>query len=474
MAKSTFTAKDQDEFLRALVDEYGETATSKQILDFAEKTGVPIPYYILRDDDRKVGRGKFRLCRHVDMVRKGAFDLPSESNTPEDENIKFSTPAEVPADPVRVTVSAAVNGVASKRAINVTDSFVPDVLSTYVAFGFHAKLRTILNSKIFYPIYITGLSGNGKTLMVEQVCAELGRELIRVNITKRTDETDLIGSYELIDGNTIRREGPVITAMRRGAVLLLDETDYGTEDLLCLQPILEGKPYFDKKTGEVIYPAPGFQVVATANTKGKGSDDGRFVGANVLNEAFLERFAITVEQEYPDTKIERKILAKNFEVLGVKDDQFIDKLVQWADVIRKSFADDAVDELVSTRRLVHIAKAYNIFRDRMEAIELCLNRFDTETKVAFLDLYTKVDADVGNDSNGKSNLPTSEEFETQAELLTAKFGTEVEILKDSKANQVIVRSHGRETAVLNSQLKAEKSPMELLHATVQRHQFLAP
>jgi MoxR-like ATPase len=288
---------------------------------------------------------------------------------------------------------AQVVQLASKRAANVTESFVPDRNETYVAFGFYNDLRDIIKSRIFYPIYITGLSGNGKTMMIEQVCAFLKRELIRVNITKRTDESDLIGSYELVDGNTIRREGPVITAMRRGAVLLLDECDLGTEDILCLQPILEGKPYFDKKTGEVVHPAAGFNVIATANTKGKGSDDGRFIGTNLLNEAFLERFAITVEQEYPPANTERKILEKNFAVLNITDTTFIDRLITWAEVIRKSFADGAVDEVISTRRLVHISKAFSIFNNRLKAIEMCLNRFDADTKTAFLDLYTKVDAE---------------------------------------------------------------------------------
>ena len=244
--------------------------------------------------------------------------------------------------------------------------------------------------------------------MIEQVCASLKRELIRVNITKRTDETDLIGSYELIDGSTVRREGPVITAMRRGAVLLLDECDLGTEDILCLQPILEGKSYFDKKTGEVIHPAAGFNVIATANTKGKGSDDGRFIGTNVLNEAFLERFAITVEQEYPPAATERKILDKNFDLYGITDKVFIDRLITWAEVIRKSFADGAVDEVISTRRLVHIAKAFSIFGNRLKAIELCLNRFDTDTKTAFLDLYTKVDAEAQQPA--VSDLPPMSEM----------------------------------------------------------------
>jgi MoxR-like ATPase len=331
------------------------------------------PYFILRE--RKVGRGQYNI-------------VP--------KNVGCITPAAKQVQPEPVAAAAMVAqviNIASKRAMNVTESFVPDRSDTYVPFGFFNDLKSIIQSRIFYPIYITGLSGNGKTFMIEQVCASLKRELIRVNITKRTDESDLIGSYELVDGNTIRREGPVITAMRRGAVLLLDECDLGTEDILCLQPILEGKPYFDKKTGEVVYPAAGFNVIATANTKGKGSDDGRFIGTNLLNEAFLERFAITVEQEYPPAATERKILRKNFDVLGLNDDVFIDRLITWAEVIRKSFADGAVDEVISTRRLVHIAKAFSIFNNRLKAIEMCLNRFDADTKTAFLDLYTKVDAE---------------------------------------------------------------------------------
>jgi MoxR-like ATPase len=289
-------------------------------------------------------------------------------------------------------------------AKNVTESFVPEKDSTYAPFGFFRDLKKIIDSKQFYPIYITGLSGNGKTMMVEQVCASLGREMIRANIVRTTDETDLIGSYELVDGNTILREGPVIVAMRRGAVLLLDEVDLGSEHLLCIQPVLEGKPYFNKKTGELIHPAPGFTVIATANTKGKGSEDGRFIGTNVLNEAFLERFAITVEQQYPSNTTERKILQNNCGLLGVDEPEFVERLVLWADMIRTSYMEGAVDEIISTRRLVHIVKAFSIFRNRMKAVEMCLNRFDTETKTAFLDFYTKVDADaISSDTADQEN-----------------------------------------------------------------------
>ena len=378
MRKSTYNAEQQIEFLADIAKFYkSEIVTNRQIHEFVKKTKVPFPHFLFKDSARKVSRGNYSVALEVKSNAKKSTPVSRADNS------QIAAPAMV----------AQVVQLATRRAQNVTESFVPDRSETYVPFGFFGDLKDIIKSRIFYPVYITGLSGNGKTMMIEQVCAALKRELIRVNITKRTDESDLIGSYELVDGNTIRREGPVITAMRRGAVLLLDECDLGTEDILCLQPILEGKPYFDKKTGEVVHPAAGFNVIATANTKGKGSDDGRFIGTNLLNEAFLERFAITVEQEYPPAATERKILEKNFALYNLTDATFIDRLITWAEVIRKSFADGAVDEVISTRRLVHITKAYSIFGNRLKAIEMCLNRFDTDTKTAFLDLYTKVDAE---------------------------------------------------------------------------------
>jgi MoxR-like ATPase len=269
-----------------------------------------------------------------------------------------------------------------------SDVSIPEVYPDYVPFGFYKDLAHIVKSKMFYPIFITGLSGNGKTLMVEQVCASMRRECIRVNISIETDETDLIGGPTLIDGNIVNRDGPVIIAMKRGAVLLIDEVDRGSNKLMCLQGILEGKPYFNKKSGEYVHPAPGFNIVATANTKGRGSEEGRYL-SQILDDAFLERFPITVEQDYPDVKTEKKILKPL-----ISDEEFVDKLTQWADVVRRSFGEGATDEIISTRRLVHIAKAFKIFGDRMKAIEMCVNRFDTETKLAFLDLYSKVDGKV--------------------------------------------------------------------------------
>jgi MoxR-like ATPase len=261
-----------------------------------------------------------------------------------------------------------------------------------VPFGNFTDVRQIINSRKFYPMYVTGLSGNGKTMMIEQVCAVEKREMIRVNVTIETDEDDLLGGFRLVDGRTVWQNGPVIVAMERGAVLLIDEVDLGSNKLMCLQPVLEGKPVYLKKINKVITPMPGFNIVATANTKGKGSDDGRFIGTNIMNEAFLERFSITMEQEYPSIKTEEKILSNVLGASGIEDKDFVSKLVQWADVIRKSFYEGAVSEIISTRRLVHICEAFIIFGQKREkAIQLCLNRFDIDTKNSFLDLYKKLD-----------------------------------------------------------------------------------
>ena len=278
----------------------------------------------------------------------------------------------------------------------VQQNLVPSADPNFIPFGNFNRVKKILKSSVFYPLFITGLSGNGKTVSVEQACAQLGRELIRVNITIETDEDDLIGGFRLVDGNTVWHNGPVIEALERGAVLLLDEIDLASNKILCLQSILEGKGVFLKKVGRWVTPAEGFTVVATANTKGKGSDDGRFVGTNVLNEAFLERFPLTFEQEYPTTAVEVRILNKI-----CKDQDFTQRLADWSDIIRRTFYAGGIDEVISTRRLVHIVQAYKIFNDRLEAIQLCLNRFDDETKQAFLDLYSKVDDKVNVAEEGE-------------------------------------------------------------------------
>ena len=329
------------------------------------------PQWLIKNQDYKLG--------------KSLFKLPTE-NEDQVSSAKV-TPTE------RVLAPQTSNTEAAYVVSSLVGNIVPNKDSTFVSFGNYPDLKSIIKSKIFYPVFITGLSGNGKTFGVTQACAENRRELIRVNITIETDEDDLLGGYRLKDGQTVWQNGPVIEAMERGAVLLLDEIDLASNKIMCLQPILEGSGVYVKKINKFVKPADGFTVVATANTKGQGSDDGKFIGTNVLNEAFLERFPITFEQSYPSAKIEEKILVNTMGTFGKVDKEFCQKLVTWADVIRKTYFDGGVDEIISTRRLVHIVQAFNIFKgNKMKSIEVCVNRFDDDTKNSFMELYSKVDA----------------------------------------------------------------------------------
>ena len=335
--------------ITSLQSVYGESVTTGDVRAWCAMNGTTYATVSKKIEDYKVGRGKWNLTVQEKL----------EQN--------YQAPPAMPA---------------------VEQNLIPQKDDSFVKFGNFTDIKKIIESRVFYPTFITGLSGNGKTFSVEQACAQLGRELIRVNITIETDEDDLIGGFRLVDGATVWHDGPVIQALQRGAVLLLDEIDLASNKILCLQSILEGKGVFLKKIGRRVDPASGFNVIATANTKGKGSDDGRFIGTNVLNEAFLERFPVTFEQEYPTASIETKILYKL-----CADENFCKRLADWADIIRKTFYDGGIEEIISTRRLVHIVKAYNIFGDKAKAIQVCVNRFDDETKQAFLELYDKVDAD---------------------------------------------------------------------------------
>jgi len=340
---------------------YGESVTSGDIRAWCAMNGANYQTVASKLNDYKTGRGKWNLT-----IEDAREQLEQTVNAP-----------------------AAIPPVEQ----NFEQNLIPDKDDTFVKFGNFSDLKRIIESRLFYPTFITGLSGNGKTFGIEQACAQLKRELIRVNITIETDEDDLIGGFRLVDGNTAWHNGPVIEALQRGAVLLLDEIDLASNKILCLQSILEGKGVFLKKIGKWIKPAAGFNVIATANTKGKGSDDGRFIGTNVLNEAFLERFPVTFEQSYPSPSTEQRILQGVALGLGVEDSDFCKRLTDWADVIRKTFYDGGIEEIISTRRLVHIIRAYSIFNDKAKAIQVCVNRFDDETKQAFLELYDKVDAD---------------------------------------------------------------------------------
>ena len=339
-----------NEVTHYLTETYGSQINTEAVLAAADVFDVSYPTICKRLEMYKTGRGKW------DLTVQEKFEQT------------YQAPSAMPA---------------------VEQNLIPQTDDSFVKFGNYSDIRKIIQSKVFYPTFITGLSGNGKTFSVEQACAQLGRELIRVNITIETDEDDLIGGFRLVDGNTVWHNGPVIEALERGAILLLDEIDLASNKILCLQSILEGKGVFLKKIGKRVDPASGFNIFATANTKGKGSDDGRFIGTNVLNEAFLERFPVTFEQEYPSASIEKKILSASCD-----DENFVSHLVDWAGIIRKTFYDGGIDELISTRRLVHIIRAYTIFSDKAKAIKVCLNRFDDETKQSFLELYDKVDADI--------------------------------------------------------------------------------
>jgi len=372
----------QNDLLRALLAAGATSPVSRQDLVAAcEASGAYAcpPSWITQDSTRKAGRGLYDLPELLEV----SGDVPVAAPA-----VTGSAPAAPPA-----TVSAAPAPALANMAMGMTGgeraTLVPNRFDGYVAWGHFSDVEKIVRSKQFYPIYVTGLSGNGKTLMVEQVCAKLGRECYRVNITRQTDEDDLLGGFRLINGETVWCDGPVVSAMKNGGVLLLDEIDLGSANLMCLQPVLEGKGVFLKKIGQWVTPAAGFTVFATANTKGKGSDDGRFVGTGVMNEAMLDRFPVTLEQPYPTRATERKILTK----AGCTDADFTDHLTQWSEIIRKSFYEGAVDEIVSTRRLVDIVSAWKIFGDKEKAIAMCLARFDDDTKEGFLSLYGKVDAD---------------------------------------------------------------------------------
>jgi hypothetical protein len=358
--------RNQTAFVKAAEELYGTGSilTRDGIQQVIEENDLSFPHWFVTKSDYRVGRGEYKLPN-------------------------IGTKKTIVKEPeLEIALAAQVLEFKQPKLVDDSDVSIPTKYKDYVPFGFFKDLRNIIKSDLFYPVFITGLSGNGKTLMVEQSCSELGRECIRVNISIETDESDLLGGPTLVNGNVVNRDGPVITAMKRGAILLIDEVDRGSNKLMCLQGILEGKPYYNKKNGELVHPKSGFNIVATANTKGRGSEEGRYL-SQILDDAFLERFPITVEQEYPDIKTEKKILTPL-----ISDADFVDKLTQWADIVRQSFDQGATNEIISTRRLVHIANAFKIFGNRMKAIELCVNRFDKETKLSFMDLYSKVDVKV--------------------------------------------------------------------------------
>ena len=367
-----------------------DVLTKKELIQANKKFGCKYaPQWLIKNKDYKVDKATFRL--------------------PLDGDIKKTEVVKSTNDNVEIKKEAAY------IVSSLTGDIVPKKDPVFVPFGNYPDIKSIIKSGKFYPVFVTGLSGNGKTMSILQACAEARKECIRVNVTIETDEDDLLGGYRLKDGQTVWQNGPVIEAMERGALLLLDEIDLASNKIMCLQPILEGSGVFVKKINKFVKPKDGFNVVATANTKGQGSEDGKFIGTNILNEAFLERFPVTFEQRYPNAKTEEKILNNTLEATGKKDTNYVNKLVTWADVIRKTYFDGGVDEIISTRRLVHIVQAYSIFSNKLKAIELCTNRFDEDTKTSFVDLYTKVDAGATADQIIESNRQAEVSAQTQTD-----------------------------------------------------------
>tara|TARA_S200002703_G_scaffold158293_1_gene168249 strand:- start:39 stop:1316 length:1278 start_codon:yes stop_codon:yes gene_type:complete len=408
------TAKDKKQaFIDACMEKFESDSNGDHILtidqlkDVASTFGMKYaPQWIVKNPVNKVGKGLFKLPALGEVTKVHASRLVQAAE-------QYESPKTEKIDNTETKTEAAY------VVSSLTGDIIPEKDPNFVTFGDYSSVKSIIASKKFYPIFITGLSGNGKTLGVTQACAEKKREMIRVNVTIETDEDDLLGGYRLRDGQTVWQNGPVIEAMERGAVLLLDEIDLASNKIMCLQPILEGNGVFVKKINKFIKPALGFTVVATANTKGKGSEDGQFIGTNVLNEAFLERFPITFEQKYPSVKIETKIISKMLETESVKDDEYATNLVNWADIIRKTYTEGGVDEIISTRRLVHIAKAYSIFRNKLKAVEVCTNRFDDDTKQSFIDLYTKIDSGVNPEElmSKESDEPIADEVEADEDII---------------------------------------------------------
>ena len=386
---------DQTQILEALMaKKVNETSfTWREIFDTAVEVG-------LTEGKATTFANKFP------KVKRGVYNL-SAVVTPLNPNANVTPMPQ--AAPV-ASAPAPVTPVGKVQSTSSDEVYIPEKEPTFVQWGHFSDLKKVVSSKMFYPTYIAGLSGNGKTFMVEQVCARLNREFVRVQITPETDEDDLIGGFRLINGETVFAKGPVIKAMEAGAILLIDEIDRGSNKLMCLQGVLEGKPVLIKKTGEVVSPAPGFNILATANTKGKGDDAGRFISATIIDEAFLERFTVTIEQPYPTAVTEKKIVMNHMSKFGAIDEEFADMMIKWSVAIRKTFEDGGVDEIVSTRRLCHIAQTFSIFNNRKKAIEMCVNRFDEDTRSAFIDLYEKIDA--GEDL-GLVDSANTEVFDTE-------------------------------------------------------------
>jgi hypothetical protein len=399
--------KKQAQFIQAARSVYGnevDRLSRNTILDICKQFGLNEPQWLIKSTNRVPDSRGIYYLPFLDKPAAVKPQAVNKTQVPNDSTMEMARSAAPVAEDAAQTKPEKKGTV--KKLEEVLESMIPARDKNFVRFGIYQDLKVIVNSGIFYPVFISGLSGNGKSFTPEQICAELKREFYRVNIQKNTNEDDLLGGFRLINGETVWEDGPVVRAAEKGAILLLDEVDYGSAEITCLQNVLEGKPFLLKKINRMVYPKAGFNIIATANTKGQGDSNGKFVFTNVLNEAFLERFSVTLEQDYPPASVETKILVNNFKSLGMEDavvGDFAEKLVKWANTNRETYKKGAFNEVLSTRRLVHIAKAYSMFKNRLKAVEICLNRFDTESKSALYDLYQKIDAvPVSNDVTGNA------------------------------------------------------------------------
>lgn len=410
--QALFVAAARAQFPNAVV------LTRPQILEVCERANLNVPQWLTNNPDYRAGRGQYRIPELNGTVASPRLAAAARKATPAPA---APAPVPPPAASSIPTVTSAPTQAAFDASLSL--SLVPERLPTYVPFGCHKDLLSVVKSRKFYPVFISGLSGNGKTTTVEQVCAETNREFFRVNITAETTEDDLLGGFRLVDGATVWFDGPVVLAMKRGGILLLDEVDLGTTKIMCLQPVLEGKPVFLKKINQWATPAAGFNVVLTGNTKGRGDESGKFVGTNVLNEAFLERIPETVDQGYPTEAVEEKILNKVLEHLDTPDAVFAKNLVRWAATTRKSYDEGGSDDLITTRRLVQAANAFAIYGDRLKAIEKVVSRFDAATRDGFIDLYKKLDAEVSGpvDDAGVGEAPAAATVATPADANKCPF-----------------------------------------------------
>lgn len=363
------------------------------VLSAARAAGVANPAWLTNDPANRAGRGYYRIPADKIAVAKSLNTTPVAERKPTTAvTVPSASAAPVVAAAAQGTSNSLVDATLSLAAIAECGDCIPQKDALFVAYGHYDTVKRIIGSRRWAPSYVVGPSGCGKTYAYQQACADLKREYYEVQITTETTEDDLLGGFRLVNGETKFIYGPVTLAMMRGGFLVLDEIDQATSKVMCLQQVLNGKPVFLKKINQWVKPAEGFNVGATANTKGNGDDTGRFVGANPLNVAFRDRLSgMCFVADYPTPAVEKKILNKAMAVAGVDDAEFAALLVDWAGMIRKTNREGGLDETMTTRRLVQIAQNLSILGERTLAVELGINIYDEITREAMLSLFQKID-----------------------------------------------------------------------------------